>query len=288
MSPVTPLVAADIIGSGRVPLAVCFGAFVITFIVTRLITRMIRAGRGPFKDNVSESGLHIHHAVPGIILLVIGAFMAIAVDTDSPWAIAAAVFVGVGTSLVLDEFALILHLEDVYWLQEGRISIEMIALAMGCLGLVLVGLEPFNFLKDDNGKITVGSALLALAIVLPFLVVCVLKGKYRMTLFSLFVFPVAIVGAVRLARPQSRWAKWRYKPEKLARRNGAPSARTPATTPSRRGSATSSPANRRAPRPRRSSTTRPGRARRPRHRAQTAAYVAELPAVVGRAASRCT
>ena len=201
MSPVTPLVAADIIGSGRVPLAVCFGAFVITFIVTRLITRMIRAGRGPFKDNVSESGLHIHHAVPGIILLVIGAFMAIAVDTDSPWAIAAALFVGVGTSLVLDEFALILHLEDVYWLQEGRISIEMIALAMGCLGLVLVGLEPFNFLKDDNGKITLGSALLALAIVLPFLVVCVLKGKYRMTLFSLFVFPVAIVGAVRLARP---------------------------------------------------------------------------------------
>jgi hypothetical protein len=217
MSPVTPLVAADVIGSGRVPLAVCFGAFVITFIVTRLITRMIRAGRGPFKDNVSESGLHIHHAVPGIILLVIGAFMAIAVDTDSPWAIAAAVFVGVGTSLVLDEFALILHLEDVYWLQEGRISIEMIALAMGCLGLVLVGLEPFNFLKDDNGKITAGSALLALAIVLPFLVVCVLKGKYRMTLFSLFVFPVAIVGAVRLARPQSRWANWRYKPEKLAR-----------------------------------------------------------------------
>src|SRR5262249_19110964 len=155
----------------------------------------------PFKDNVTEGGLHIHHAVPGIILLVIGAFMAVAVDTDSPWAIAAALLVGAGTSLVLDEFALIVHLEDVYWLQEGRLSIEMMPLGMGCLGLVLIGAEPFNFLQDDNGKITLGSALLALAIVLPWLVVCVLKGKYRMTLFSLFVFPVAIVGAIRLARP---------------------------------------------------------------------------------------
>jgi hypothetical protein len=217
MSPVTPLVAADIIGDGRVPLVVCFGAFVITFVVTRTITRMIRAGKGPFKDNVSESGLHVHHAVPGIILLVIGAFLALDVNSDSPWAIVAALLVGAGTSLVLDEFALILRLEDVYWLEEGQISVEMVALAMGCLGLVLVGFEPFNFLQNDHGRFTVGSELLAAAIVVPWFVVCVLKGKYRLTLFGFFVFPVAIVGAVRLARPKSRWAKWRYKPEKLAR-----------------------------------------------------------------------
>ena len=198
-------------------MAICFAAFVITFIVTRVITRMIRAGRGPFKDNVSESGLHIHHAVPGIILLVIGAFIAVGVDPDTPWGIASALLVGVGTSLVLDEFALILRLDDVYWLEEGRISIEMVSLAIGCLGLVLVGAEPFNFLKDDNGKITIESALLALAIVVPWFVVCVLKGKYRLTLFGLFVFPVAIFGAVRLARPASRWAKWRYKPKKMER-----------------------------------------------------------------------
>jgi hypothetical protein len=217
MSGVTAVLGADVLGGSRVPLAICFAAFVITFIVTRVITRMIRAGRGPFKDNVSESGLHIHHAVPGIILLVIGAFIAVGVDPDTPWGVASALLVGVGTSLVLDEFALILRLDDVYWLEEGRISIEMVSLAIGCLGLVLVGAEPFNFLKDDHGKITIESALLALAIVVPWLVVCVLKGKYRLTLFGLFVFPVAIFGAVRLARPASRWAKWRYRPKKMER-----------------------------------------------------------------------
>ncbi|HZP30311.1 MAG TPA: hypothetical protein VFC99_15260 [Acidimicrobiia bacterium] len=217
MSSVVAALGAESIGASRLPLVLCFSAFIVTFVVTRVITRMIRAGRGPFKDNVSESGLHVHHAVPGIILLVTGAFIAVAVDSDSPWAIAAALLVGVGTSLVLDEFALILHLEDVYWLQEGRISVEMVSLAMGCLGLVVVGIEPFNFLQDDRGRITLGSALLALAILLPWFVVCILKGKYRLTLFGFFVFPVVIVGAVRLARPESRWARWRYGPAKRAR-----------------------------------------------------------------------
>jgi hypothetical protein len=217
MSAVTAALAADALGSSRLPLTLCFAAFVITFIVTRAITRMIRAGRGPFKDNVSESGLHVHHAVPGLILLVVGSFMAIAVDTDSPWAIAAALIVGVGTSLVLDEFALILHLEDVYWLQQGRISVEMVSLTIGTLGLVVVGIEPFNFLQDDRGRITFASAALAAAISLPFFVACILKGKYRFTLFGLFVFPVLIIPAIRLARPESRWAKRWYKPKKRER-----------------------------------------------------------------------
>ena len=98
---------------GDLPLLVCFAAFVVTFITTRAITRMIRSGRGPFKNNVSASGVHVHHAVPGVFLLVVGAFTAIVVDLDSPWSIVAGLFVGIGTSLLLDEFALILHLEDV-------------------------------------------------------------------------------------------------------------------------------------------------------------------------------
>ena len=81
---------------------------------------MIRAGTGPFRDNVSTSGLHVHHAVPGIILLVTGAFFSVATGSESPWAEIAAVMIGIGTSLVLDEFALILHLSDVYWAEEGR------------------------------------------------------------------------------------------------------------------------------------------------------------------------
>jgi hypothetical protein len=201
---------------GRLPLIVCFAAFVTTFVVTRVITRMIRADTGPFKDNVSEGGLHIHHAVPGVVLLVVGAFMAVAATTTT-WSVIAALLVGVGTSLVLDEFALILHLSDVYWSDEGRISVEMVSLAIGCLGLVLLGVQPFGGLDDPEDGGTFLSSLVSIALVLLAIVVCVAKGKYRFALFGAFIFVFAFVGAFRLARPDSRWARRRYGPEKLAR-----------------------------------------------------------------------
>jgi hypothetical protein len=62
----------DVIAPGKLPLMLCFPAFVTTFAVTRAITCMIRDGRGPFRNQVTASGTHIHHSVPGIILLIIG------------------------------------------------------------------------------------------------------------------------------------------------------------------------------------------------------------------------
>jgi hypothetical protein len=47
--------------------------------------------------------------------------------------------------------------------------------------------------------------------------VAALKGKYPTALLGLFVSPVAWVAAVRLARPTSPWARWRYGPKKRAR-----------------------------------------------------------------------
>ena len=211
-----PTLVAAFIPSDRVPLFLCFTAFVLTFIFTRVITRMIRAGRGPFKDNVSESGLHVHHAVPGIILLVTGAFMAVAVGSDSGWAIPAALLVGIGTSLVLDEFALILHLQDVYWADEGRVSVEIVSLAIGCLGLVLIGFSPFADIDDGDG-VAIATTIASLALFLLWIVICIVKGKYKLALFGAFVPLVAVIGAIRLARPTSRWAKRRYSPKKLAR-----------------------------------------------------------------------
>jgi hypothetical protein len=209
----------DLGGGGvNVPLLVCFGAFVLTFLVTRTITRMIRAGKGPFHDNVSGSGLHVHHAVPGIILLVTGAFIAVGTsDSDSAWTIVAALLIGVGTSLVLDEFALILHLQDVYWADEGRISVEMVSLAMGCLGLAVCGLTPFDVTGAEGGVEGAAVIALAIGIVLFLIVVSVMKGKYKLALFGAFIPLFALVAAVRLARPESRWAKRHYGPEKLAR-----------------------------------------------------------------------
>jgi hypothetical protein len=155
--------------------------------------------------------------VPGILLLVAGAFVAVAVDDESAWMVVAAIVVGTGTSLVLDEFALILHLQDVYWADEGRISVEMVSLAMGCLGLAVVGLTPFDVSGVAGGVEGVIVLLLAITSVLLLIVVSVMKGKYKLALFGAFVPVFAVVAALRLARPESRWAKRRYGPEKLAR-----------------------------------------------------------------------
>jgi len=105
-------------------------AFVITFATVRLITHAIRAGRGPF-HNVSVGGRHLHHLVPGILLLLITGFLSNALHVDSGRTVVA-VFFGIGAALTLDEFALWLNLEDVYWTKRGRISIDAIVIA-GCL-----------------------------------------------------------------------------------------------------------------------------------------------------------
>jgi hypothetical protein len=210
----------NIVEPGKLPIFLCFAAFVVTFLATRTITRLIRAGRGPFKNNVSSSGVHVHHAVPGIILLIIGAFIAVGVPANSPWPELAAVAIGIGTSLVLDEFALILHLEDVYWSDEGRLSVEMVTLAMACLGLLLIGVLPFGVDDQSDGEVSARvSAMSVLAVNMACVVLCVLKGKRKLALFGIFLAPFAYIGAIRLARPGSAWARRRYgrEPRRLER-----------------------------------------------------------------------
>jgi hypothetical protein len=208
----------DVIAPGKLPLILCFLAFVVTFAVTRTITRLIRDGRGPFRNQVTASGTHIHHAVPGIILLIIGAFTAVGGPDSLGWRSFAAVAVGIGTSLVLDEFALILHLQDVYWSGEGQLSVEAVSLTAACLGLALAGFSPFGITGIGHIELTLrvtASGILVIDGVLSF--ICVLKGKYRTALFSLFLPFVGMFGAVRLARPSSIWARYRYRGERLER-----------------------------------------------------------------------
>ena len=208
---------ADIVDAGKWPLMLCFLAFVATFVGTRTITRLIRAGRGPFRDVVSSSGVHLHHSVPGIILLVVGAFIAVGTAGKGVWFAIAAVMIGAGVSLVLDEFALILHLKDDYWANEGRLSVNLVSLTAAYLGLVLVGLSPVGM--DDVGG---GELVLRLGGIGFFVVhglsvfICVLKGKYRLALISLPIPFLAMAGAVRLARPGSLWAQRRYSPARSA------------------------------------------------------------------------
>ena len=202
-----------LIDDTRLPMLLLFASFMITFVVTRTITRMIRSGRGPFHDNVA-GGVHIHHAVPGIISTIGGGFLSVAVHGDSPWAEVSAVMIGVGSSLVLDEFAMILHLQDVYWSAEGQLSVQVVALTGSLLGLVLLGIDPVVSNVGTPGHFVLLGTI-------PFhilaLLLCVEKGKYQTAAIGAFIPPVAWIGAVRLARPKSRWARKRYSDVKLGR-----------------------------------------------------------------------
>jgi hypothetical protein len=207
----------NIVEPDKLPLLLCLTAFVITFILTRVITRMIRAGIGPFKNNVSASGIHIHHAVPGIILLIFGALMSLR-SPSSPWFELAAILVGIGMSLILDEFGLILHLQDVYWTNEGRISVEMAGLTAACLGLFMLGFSPLGVDDLTVGDIQVRITLLTgLFLHGCLVVICLLKGKYRAALISLFVPFVAWISAIRLGRPRSWWGRHFYRGRRLER-----------------------------------------------------------------------
>jgi hypothetical protein len=201
------------------PLSLCLAAFVVTFVTTRVVTRLIRSGRGPFKDNVTESGTHVHHAVPGIFLLLVGAVLALG-TVALVFRCIAGVAIGAGASLVLDEFALILHLKDVYWTNEGRASVQAIALFAVCLLLVVLGFAPLSITQFTSGPQILATELAAWASFIVAAVICAHKGKYRVVLLSIFLFFPAYIGAIRLARPGSPWFENHY-PQGSAKRDRA-------------------------------------------------------------------
>ena len=205
--------------AGKLPLVLLLCAFVVTWVIVRAITRSIRSGRGRLRD-IHAGGTHLHHSTPGIILLTIGAVAAVGVPPRAPWREGAAVVIGVGASLVFDEFAMILHLRDDYWQNEGRQSVEAVGLVAACLGLVAAGFAPFGVddLRGTELAVRVAGMVVA-ALTFAAVVVCALKGKYRLGLIAVFAWPVAIVGALRLARPGSRWDRVHYatRPERRAR-----------------------------------------------------------------------
>ncbi|MFI1352294.1 hypothetical protein ACH4TV_01695 [Streptomyces sp. NPDC020898] len=200
----------NIIEPGKLPLLLALAAFVLTFLITRVVTRMIRAGKGPF-GNVRAGGVHIHHVVPGVVLTVVGGFGAVASGQRGFGAALCAVLFGMGAGLVLDEFALILHLDDVYWTEAGRRSVEVVVLTASLVGLVLLGFLPFgvNDLSDEDIQ-NRGGAMLSIGVNFLFALLALTKGKPRTAIFGVIVPFVAIWGALRLARPGSPWAKRFY------------------------------------------------------------------------------
>lgn len=213
---------SHIVAMGRLPLFCFFVAFIAGFGFIRLSVRLIRAQVRWWPGNIASGDTHVHHMVFGVIFMAVGGVAEIAAPGHSAfWRSAPAALFGLGTALVLDEFALILHLRDVYWTNEGRLSVDAVFVAVGITALLLIGVTPVG-VGSITGQDT-GAAIAELAVTLVVLfalaAVTLLKGKLWTGLLGLFIPPLFLVGAVRLARPNSPWARWRYsgRPRKSAR-----------------------------------------------------------------------
>jgi hypothetical protein len=182
--------------------------FVGSFAFIRMSTRMIRAEVSWWPGNIeSESGLHVHHLVFGIVTMMVAGTLGFAVAGESPYAEICGFLFGVGAGLTIDEFALWVYLEDVYWAEEGRSSIDATVIAASLIGLIAVGSNPFEF---GNGFEEIVGGIVSALLVITFVAICFLKGRRLHGAIGILFVPLAIYGACRIGKPNSAWARHRY------------------------------------------------------------------------------
>jgi len=190
---------------------ILLAAFLLAFLFIRTSARMIRSPKftwwpGSVK---TKGGLHLHHLVWGICLMMSSGFLNFALAPESPWAEVLAAAFGIGAGLTLDEFALWVRLEDVYWSEQGRISLDAVVVATLLGGMIVLGLAPFDLANQEG---SIGSLLLAVAIDVLLAALVIFKGKPLLGLVGVFIPFFSLVGAFRLASPSSPWARRRYAP----------------------------------------------------------------------------
>jgi len=117
-------------------------SFITTFAITRAITHTIRVrgGIGPIKDMTTAGGRHIHHFIPGAVISLAAGGIGISYRPEGPDRYLAIPF-GIGIALVLDEAALLLELEDVYWSEEGVTSVRLAFTFLGMLGAIAYAVQ---------------------------------------------------------------------------------------------------------------------------------------------------
>jgi hypothetical protein len=108
-------------------------AFLVTFLATRVVTHLLLDERGG--GGIAIGSVHIHHMVFGLLLILLVGLL----DLASTAMRARAVLFGIGAALVLDEFALILNLADVYWAPQGRESIDAVVIFAAALVVLAFG-----------------------------------------------------------------------------------------------------------------------------------------------------
>jgi len=215
-------IGEGLLGPGRAAIAAFTLGLLLTFLFVRLNTRLIRANVSWwFHDIESDGGVHVHHMVIGVVVMVSSGVALIAWQPEGPAMQLLALAFGAGVGLTLDEFALILRLQDVYWTTEGRTSVDAVIVAVSVGLLLVLGQAPLGNAFTVSASSIAADVIIALVIAIDvaFAVICLLKGKLWTGFFAVFIPIVGWVGAIRVARPHSPWAHRRYagKPKKLAK-----------------------------------------------------------------------
>ncbi|HEY3727733.1 MAG TPA: hypothetical protein VGL51_11195 [Solirubrobacteraceae bacterium] len=188
---------------------VVLAAFLGTFMFIRTSARLMRSPKVTWWPGsvTTESGLHLHHLVWGIVLIMLCGFLGYTINPVSPWNEILAGFFGVGCGLTMDEFALWIYLRDVYWAKEGRVSFDAVVVATVIGALIVLGVAPLDLPRNASSITTL---IITVAVDVGLAVLTILKGKPLLGMVGIFFFPISLVGVARLASPRSPWARRFY------------------------------------------------------------------------------
>jgi hypothetical protein len=211
----------DIVGEHREGVFLVLAGFIASFAFIRMSTRIMRSPRFEWWPGsvVSDSGVHVHHLVFGICLMMIAGTIGFASYGYSPWFEISSALFGIGAGLTIDEFALWVYLDDVYWSEEGRKSVDATVIAAAGMLLLLFGFEPFDFTTSSVGEVV--SSFVGAALVFAVVAICFAKGRIMHGWIGFFVLPVGIYGASRLGKPDSPWARRFYGERRPAKQHDA-------------------------------------------------------------------
>jgi hypothetical protein len=197
-------------------------SFLVSWGFIRMSTHMIRAQVSWWPGNVeTKGGTHIHHMFWGILLLLSMGYIGLSFTLGAPWIELVAVGFGIGMGLTLDEFALWLNLEDVYWAPKGRQSIDAVIATTALLVITLIGAQfwidvyqaVIGLFGIGGDELTSGETTLFIVswhvLAACLALVCLLKRKIFMAILGLFFPIVGLIGALRPAKPGSRWERLR-------------------------------------------------------------------------------
>jgi len=210
----------QIAGEHRDGIFLVLAGFLVSFAFIRMSARLMRSPRVPWWPGsvVSDGGVHIHHLVFGICLMIAAGALGFAFYGYDVWRDIFAALFGIGIGLTIDEFALWVYLDDVYWSEEGRKSVDATVIAVAGMLLILFGFEPFNITTGSPAEAI--SSFVGAALVFAMVAICFAKQRILHGYIGFFILPIAIYGASRLGKPRSPWARRFYgarRPDKQAR-----------------------------------------------------------------------